>query len=111
MAKFNFHYKNKRFYIDVIECKTILQKATGLMFKKKSKALLFFFNKPVNESIHSFFCIPFIAIWFNSDKIVDVKHISSWKINIKPSEKFDRLLEVPCNDDNFKFILDSYRKV
>jgi uncharacterized membrane protein (UPF0127 family) len=104
MVNFNFKLKNKKFSMDVFECKNIFQKASGLMFRKKSKPLLFIFNKSVSESIHSFFCFPFIGIWFNRNEIVDIKYVRPWKINIKPLKKFDKLLEIPRNSRYFNSI-------
>lgn len=103
MVKFNFSYKRKEFNIDVKECNGINQ-GIGLMFKKKSKPLLFNFKKPVGISIHSFFCVAFIAIWFNGNKIVDVKYVPPWKIGIKPIRPFDKFIEIPINDKNFNSI-------
>ncbi len=102
MAKFSFNLKGKKFDIDVRECRTIFQKMMGLMFRKKSKPLLFIFSRETSESIHSFFCVDFIAIWFNKGKIIDVQLVKPWKINIKPLRKFDKLLEIPENNDNFE---------
>jgi uncharacterized membrane protein (UPF0127 family) len=73
----------------------------GLMFSKKenSQALLFEFNRPVKLSIHSFFVsYEFIAIWLDAQgKIIEGRKISPWKIGISPSEKFVKLIEIPCN--------------
>lgn len=101
MVKFSFNYKGKYFNIDVKECRSVFYKASGLMFRAKSKALLFVFDKPVKKSIHSFFCLPFVAIWFNGSRIVDAQLIKPWKINIKPSKKFDKFLEIPSNCSEF----------
>lgn len=108
--KFSFIYKGKKISIEVEECKSVFQKARGLMFRKKSKPLLFVFKKPVKTSIHSFFCKPFVAIWFDGNRIIDVEIVKNWKFSIKPRKKFDRLLEIPSSDDNFfKFIDDAER--
>jgi len=109
MVKFSFKYKNKNFNLDVKECRTILSKTSGLMFRKKSPALLFIFKKPVKISIHSFFCVPFTAIWFLDDKIIEIKNVRPWKFHIVPKKKFNRLLEIPLNNENF-FIVDD-RKI
>jgi len=101
VVNFNFEFKGKKFSLDVEECKTLFEKTKGLMFRKKSKPLLFYFNKETREPIHSFFCKPFFAIWFNKNKIVDAKFVKSWKVSVKPLEKFDRLLEIPSSDKNF----------
>ncbi len=105
LSTFNFKYKNKTYSIQVKECKTILQKTTGLMFRKKSPALLFLYTKPKKQAIHSFFCIPFIAIWFNKNKIIKIKLVKPSNPSIKPKEKFDKLLEIPKNNKQFSEIL------
>jgi len=104
MVMFKFQLKGKEFSIDVCECKNIFQKTSGLMFRKKSKTLLFVFNKKTSASIHSFFCVDFIGIWFDGDKIIDVKYVKPWKFYVKPSRKFDKFLEIPINDINFNRI-------
>ena len=101
MVKFNFEFNGKKFNLDVEECKTIFEKTRGLMFRKKSLPLLFYFNKATREPIHSFFCKPFFAIWFNGNKVIDGKLVNPWKLSIKPAEKFDKLLEIPSGDKNF----------
>ncbi len=111
MVKFNFFYNKNKITLDVKECKNIFEKTTGLMFRKKSPSLLFIFNGPVNVSIHSFFCVPFVAVWFNENKIIDKKYIKSWKINIKPKKKFDKLLEIPIWSREFNLFSDEFRKV
>jgi len=106
MTRFNFIYKKKKFYVNIRKCENFFSKMSGLMFRKKSLSLLFIFNKPVSEAIHSFFCVKFIGIWFNGDKIVDVKYVKPWKFYVVPEKKFDKLLEIPENDDNFYKILN-----
>ena len=109
--KFNFEFKNKNIKLDIEKCESIFSKFRGLMFRKKSPCLLFIFNKPVRQSIHSFFCQPFIAIWFNKNKIIELKIIKSWRFSIKPKEKFDKLLEIPIKNNYSKIILDGIRKI
>ena len=110
--KFNFKYKNINYNLEVEECKTIFSKFRGLMFNSNSIPLLFIFNKPNQLPIHSLFCKPFIAIWFdNNNKVVDSKFIKPWKLSIKPKNKYNKLLEIPSNNDIFKIILDEIRKV
>ena len=104
--KFKFNYKDRDFELEVRKCKNVLSKTRGLMFKKNSKPLLFVFKKLIKQSIHSFFCQPFIAIWFDNDKIVDVKLIKSWAVSIKPKEKFNKLLEIPSNSEAFSKFTD-----
>lgn len=52
--------------IDVKEVKGF-GKVSGLMFRKKSKPLLFKFKRPTRIPIHSFFCKPFHAVWMRWD--------------------------------------------
>ena len=104
--KFKFIYKKKRFELDVKECKSVFSKFSGLMFRKKSLPLLFYFGKPRRYRIHSYFCKPFVAIWFNGDEIVDKKFIKPWIFWIQPKQKFDKLLEIPSSDVNFERFLD-----
>ena len=102
MADFSFIFKGKKFNIDVKECKTYFSKMMGLMFRKKSKPLLFIFKKKNSSAIHSFFCVDFIAVWFDNGKVVDVQLVKPWRFYIKPIGKFDRLLEIPSNSNDFR---------
>lgn len=92
--------------IEVKICDDILSQARGLMFKKKSKPLLFIFKNKKRRAIHSFFCVPFIAIWFDDKKIIEIRNVKPWVFSIKPKAKFDKLLEIPSNDVTFKEFLD-----
>lgn len=100
-----FRLKNKTFKVETAICDTILKKAIGLMFRKKSKSLLFLFHRPTREPIHSYFCGLFIAIWFDSsDKVIDARLVYPWKSYVRPSKKFVKLLEIPSNDPQFEKI-------
>jgi uncharacterized membrane protein (UPF0127 family) len=92
--KITFNHDGISHNVEVEVMDTILKKARGLMFKKKSPPLLFVFNKEKSLNIHSFFCKPFTAIWldknFNATKFV--KAVPN-KINY--SGKGMYLLEVP----------------
>ena len=101
MKTLRFKYKNKNFSIKYKECNSLFSKTLGLMFRKNSPPLLFTFKKPAKISIHSFFCKPFIAIWFLHNKIVDIKLVKPNKFSIKPKDKFDKLLEIPLNNKEF----------
>src|SRR3989344_6651664 len=107
--KFKFNYKGKQVEMNVKFCDNVFLKASGLMFRRKSEPLLFVFNKKGRRAIHSFFCKPFYAIWFNESKIIDEKLINKWVLNIKPKEKFDKLLEVPSNYREFYNFIDGKR--
>ena len=106
MKKFFFAYRGKKISVDVIECKTFIQKGTGLMFRKDNRALLFPFRRKVNRAIHSFFCKPFIALWFNDKRIVDVQLVRPWQFSIRPKKKFNILLEIPVGNKFFTQISD-----
>lgn len=109
--KFKFNYRNEKREIDVKIRDSVFSKARGLMFRRKSKPLLFIFNKPTRQPIHSFFCKPFYAIWFDGDKIIDERLVEGWRIGIKPrgSAKFDRLLEIPTEIDDFMFLRERFK--
>ena len=81
------------------------------MFRKESPPLLFIYNKPVREGIHSFFCVPFIAIWFRGDKVMDIKLVKPFVPLIKPTQKFDKFLEIPKNNPLFNQILDGKENI
>ena len=81
------------------------------MFKKNSKPLLFKFQSPRKIGIHSFFCRSFYAIWFNGERVVDSKLITNWNLYIIPKDKFDTLLEIPSNSDEFLKIADEGRNI
>jgi len=104
--KLKFNYKKKNINLDVKVCESILSQASGLMFRKRSPALLFVFKSKKRRIIHSFFCVPFVAIWFDNNNIVDAKIIKKWRLNIKPKGKFDRLLEIPINNKAFFLFTD-----
>jgi len=106
MVKFKFKYKGKDFELDVEKCKNIFSKIKGLMFRKKSKPLLFYFRKSRKWRIHSFFCLPFFAIWFDGERVVDERFVKPWIFWIQPKEKFDKLLEIPSNVGVFKDFTD-----
>jgi len=108
--KFEFNYKGREFNLEVKECRNSFSKMMGLMFRKRSRPLLFIFSKPLNQKIHSFFCQPFFAIWFSGDEIVDAELVKSWRFSVKSKNKFDKLLEIPSSDENFCFFVDE-RKI
>jgi|ETNmetMinimDraft_2_1059921.scaffolds.fasta_scaffold32482_2 uncharacterized membrane protein (UPF0127 family) len=95
MVIVNFDYGKKKFKIRADECRGFISKARGLIFQKNPKALMFIFTSKTQQSIHSFFCKPFVAIWFYKGKVVDKQHVDPWRFSVKPKKKFDRLLEIP----------------
>jgi uncharacterized membrane protein (UPF0127 family) len=98
--------------IKVRECKNVFSKARGLMFKKNPKPLLFTFDKPTRQSIHSFFCDPFIAIWFNESGIIEEKIVRPFSLFVKPKKPFTFLVEIPLKNNNRNFwISDENRKI
>jgi len=107
---FGFEYKGKKFNIKVGVCDSFLLRGLGLMFKRKSKPLLFIFPRTTRQPIHSFFCKSFAAIWFNDKDIVDVKIVKEWKFNISPDKEFNKLLEIPLANMEFIHFTDE-RKV
>jgi hypothetical protein len=106
--KINFKKGREKIFLNVEEMKGI-NKFLGLMVYKKN--LLFRF-KEGKRAIHSILCKPFVAIWINRGKIVEIKKISSWKLSITPKKNFDILIEIPFKNNNsriIKFLLDKER--
>lgn len=106
MEDFKFSLKGKKYSFEVKKCRNIFSRASGLMLRKNSKPLLFIFSGENTQSIHSFFCVNFIAIWFNKNEVIDIKLVRPWRVSVKPFRKFDKLLEIPENDENFENFVD-----
>ena len=68
--------------------------------------LIFKFKKDTRISIHSFFVFfPFLAIWLDSKKkVLDMKIVKPFSLNIRPRKKFRTIVEIPINDRNKKII-------
>ena len=99
--KFKFNYRGENMELDVEVCDNVFSQANGLMFRNDGKALLFIFSNSKLRAIHSFFCKPFFAIWFDKMHVIDDKLVDKWKPSIYPSEKFDMLLEIPARNKMF----------
>lgn len=84
----------------VKECRSIFSKARGLMFRKKSKPLLFIFKKPTRQSIHSFFCPIFKAIWMKNGNIIEERIVRPFSLSVRPKKPFTHLVEMPLGDNN-----------
>ena len=83
-------------------------KFKGLMFerKDKAKALLFVFKKPTKLAIHSFFCMPFLAVWLDDkNRIIEKQFVRPFRLYIRPKKPFYKLLEIPINKEYNKKIL------
>jgi uncharacterized membrane protein (UPF0127 family) len=90
---------------DVERCGGV-RKFTGLMFKnKETYALLFDFNRPVRQAIHSFFCPEFLAVWLdNKNRFIECKIVCPNRFFIRPTKKFSKLLEIPLNNRYFNVV-------
>lgn len=105
----NFYIRKKRIKIEAKRC-NLLDKIFGLMFlpKEKAEALSFELKNPI--AIHSLFVFfPFVAIWLNKGKVVDVKKISPFAFHIKPKKNFNKIIEIPINK-KYKGILEKLKK-
>ena len=99
-------YKNKKINIDVKEVSEF-GKVSGLMFRtRRTKNLLFVFNKKTNVKIHSFFVFfRFLAVWLNDkNKVIGYKIVSPFSFGYSPKKSFSKLIEVPINEKNRKII-------
>lgn len=97
--KAKLKFGGKEIEIPDVEKVSGIKKIVGLMFNSKSNALLFEFENPGKQAIHSLFCPDFLAIWLDKDnKILEYKLIISGKMTIKPEKEFSKLLEIPLNN-------------
>ena len=99
-----FYYQNKKIKINLKKC-NFIQKILGLTFtsKEKARALLFELKKPI--AIHSYFVFfPFIAVWLNKNKVVEIKKIKPFTLHIKPKKYFNKIIEIPINKKYKKII-------
>ncbi|MCF7910175.1 DUF192 domain-containing protein [Candidatus Pacearchaeota archaeon] len=96
----NLYYKKKKFSIGVKNCNGF-RKISGLMFysREKAPALLFEFNKPVKNSIHSFFVFfVFLVLWLDKkNNVIDYRIVKPFQANITPDKKFSKIVEIPLN--------------
>ena len=96
---FRVGFKGKKYLVkNYLICDSIFSQARGLMFRKNNfkMPLLFVFNKPIKQTIHSFFVDgEFLAIWMLDGKIIEKKVVKTWKFAVTPKEKFNLLLEIP----------------
>lgn len=92
-----------------------MKKFSGLMFRsQKTNAMLFEFNKPCRQAIHSLFCPEFLAVWLDKNKIIEYKFVKSAEFSIKPKAEFTKLIEIPLNNKYSKvtkLFPDGKRKV
>lgn len=102
--KFNYHGRNLK--LDVEVCDKMLSQGRGLMFRKESKSLLFVFGSKNRRAIHSFFCKPFYAIWFDDNEIVDERLVENWKFIVRPKKGFNKLLEIPTESEALKIVVE-----
>ncbi len=116
VKKISFNYKGKRIEIDTMPC-NYFEMGRGLMFrrKKNARALFFDFGKPSREVLHSFFVFfPFIAIWLDQNKVVDLKIIKPFRHFFRPNKPFTKIVEIPLNDKykkQIKLLVGSLKKL
>ena len=75
-----------------------IERVFGLMFRtRKTKPLLFEFEKDVMLGIHSFFIFfPFTAVWLDkNNKIIEQRVIKPFTFTVKPKKPFRKLIEIP----------------
>ena len=95
-------YKKRALEVDV-KSVSILGKAIGLMFKRKSTdVLLFNFHAKAKRGIHSLFVFfPFIAVWLDDkNKVIEIRVVKPFTFSVVPSKKFVKLIEIPFNREN-----------
>ncbi len=90
----------KRLNILAEDC-SFLKKFSGLMFSRREKAkmLLFSFKRRQKIKIHSLFVFyPFIALWFDDARIVDLKIVKPFTICVSSKKPVFNLVEIPINN-------------
>ena len=97
----NLKFQKKCLSIKAKKC-NFFQMFRGLMFRRKENApvlLLFDFNKPRRQAIHSWFVFfPFFAVWLDDkNEIIEIKKVKPWKFCVFPKQKFCKLIEIPIN--------------
>jgi len=92
--------KIKDLFLDVKKCNG-LHRFKGLMFsrKEKAKALLFDFNKPCREAIHSLFVFfPFIVVWLNNKgKVIEIRKVKPFTLSVSIKKSYSKIIEIPIN--------------
>lgn len=91
--KIKLKHRGKEIIVEDVRKMSGMGNFTGLMFKGENAPAMLF--EMTNSAIHSFFCKPFLAVWFNEGKIIDFKLVSPNKSYVKPENDFDMLLEIP----------------
>ncbi|HEV8289877.1 MAG TPA: DUF192 domain-containing protein [Candidatus Norongarragalinales archaeon] len=86
-------------------CDTPLKRAKGLLFRASFEKPLLFNDFPKYESIHSFFCPPFDAVFLDEDKkITQVFNNVLANRLVTPSRPSAFLIETPAGDARRKHL-------
>lgn len=92
-------------------------RVVGLMFCRREKAdsLLFEFKKLTKIKMHSCFVFfPFLVIWLdNKNKVLDLKIVKPFKLNIFSWKDSQKIVEIPINKKYKKIteLLVGHRKI
>ncbi len=102
--KVSFTFKGRKFSVDARKCSVF---STGLMFRSSNTwPCLFEFDSPSKFKITSIFVFYyFAAIWLDDkNKVLDIKIVSPFTFEISSKARFNKLLEIPSDDKNFKIL-------
>ncbi len=93
---------NRVISINVENC-GFLGKVRGLMFRRKSKNLLF---DNFSGAIHSWFVFfPFVAVWLDDkNRVLEIKMVKPFTFHIKSKKHYTKLIEVPINEGNKELV-------
>jgi len=101
MEKILIFKKGKKLWSAFL-AKTAFDKTLGLMFKSKAIPLLFEFDgeATTRNSIHSFFCPVFDAVFLDSQKrvVCVFERIQPFKLFITPHKPARFLIELPAGE-------------
>ena len=105
--KIRLNYGKTKFDLNLKVCNSF-EKISGLMFtrREKAKALLFNFDKPTKNRIHSWFVFfNFIGIWLDEDgKIIKFEVVKPFRFMIRPKKNYSKLIEIPINQKYSKIV-------
>lgn len=87
---------------DGVLTESFLERASGLMFKRKAVPMVFDFKREGTRAnaIHSFFCPVFDAVFLDSQKRVSCvfREVKPWIALLAPSRRSRFLIELPAGE-------------
>lgn len=100
----------RKITINIVKRAGFFFKFKGLMFIRRKKAKAILFDNCPGMGIHSFFVgFDFLTIWLDdTNKVLDFEFVRPFRPYVKSGVKFDKILEIPVNDD-YQRIIDIFK--